>query len=137
MKLASVPGITVSLVCNNATLQEHDDDSLESHSGTSATRYVEAIPSAEYSIVITLETNGPKAPKPCDASSIRVFIDGKYMTGRVCLLGKRMDVCIKGIDVGTIKGSWGLAYSLLPFQFAELKTGTPSFFQRSLVLRIS
>lgn len=117
MRVEAVDGLTVSLRVNGTDLQEYDDDADQLYIPSHGIKYVEATPGANFQVHV--HARGLRWPKPHDSVECAVYLDGKWVAGKVLNMKTVCD-----IDGVTEKRDGG--YYHRKFEFCDLQTNDAS-----------
>lgn len=117
MKTIGVDGLEVCLRVNGHDIQEFEDDTGGALVASKASAYVEATSGAEFTVQYHSDPETFRAAAIGDCVVCRVYLDGKYVTGRVLDSHVKKMVVIDGVHESRDE-----KLSLRPFQFADLAT---------------
>jgi hypothetical protein len=110
------PAIKAEILVNEVALQEYDDGEDNSNSGTTVTKYIEAVSGAEFAICDKIDQ------KPKYEVRVDFFLDGKRASGNILqhwrFIGGSYENTVQGVNSNT-GGNW----SLSKFSFSDLNTG--------------
>lgn len=121
MRADFIPGLSVELCSNGRALREFDDENTISGENLTTTRYVEAVPNAQFSAHLSFE---PKFRYILDDLAVGICIDGQEMTSHC--LPSRPDRHLRHHCIGeSITNINGVGHRQV-LTFGELKTSKHS-----------